>query len=323
MRDPLSYFQPTEVFRTYWYFASERLRMYNRRLEKSNLPSTEDPILSEYRFTNTFRSIDRVSQYLISTVQRGEGVCKSPANIIFRTLLFKFYNKIETWEILESRLGNIDVDTFDYKLAASILDEEMLHGKAVYSGAYIMPAPRFGHKRKHRNHLEFLRSITTQQGIAHLLGSKDLSELYYKLLELPGLGRFLAFQFAIDINYSEIFKFDEGSFVVAGPGAHDGLSKCFQNFTATDAERIILDVCKNQLLYFDKYDVEPASLFGRKLQPIDCQNLFCEISKYSRVSHPEFTGVSGRTRIKQKYRKHKLPISRPVFPDHWELGNNV
>lgn len=321
MLDPLLKYQPTEVFQAYWYFASERLDMFYRRLEKSNLPSTQDPILSEYRFTNTFRSIDRVSQYLISNVQRGEGVSKTPANIIFRTLLFKIYNKIETWEILESELGDIDVDTFDYTQAASILDEVMLLGTAVYSGAYIMPSPRFGHKRKHRNHLDFLKSITTPESIAHFLDSRDLSELYYKLLELPSLGRFLAFQFAIDINYSEIFKFDEGSFVVAGPGAHDGLSKCFQGFTASDAERIIMDVCSNQFLYFDKYRIKPSLLFGRKLQPIDCQNLFCEISKYSRVSHPEYPGVSGRSRIKQKYRMHKLPISKPEFPDHWEIGH--
>src|SRR3546814_5259976 len=51
------------------------------------------------------------------------------------------------------------------------------------------------------------------------------------------------------------------------------------------------------------------TLFGRQLHLIDCQNLFCEISKYTRVSHPDIAGVSGRTTIKQEYRpmQAKMP----------------
>jgi alpha-glutamyl/putrescinyl thymine pyrophosphorylase clade 1 len=48
-------------------------------------------------------------------------------------------------------------------------------------------------------------------------------------------------------------------------------------------------------------------LFGRPLQPIDCQNLFCEISKYARVAHPEVGGVANRTRIKQSYHPSGQP----------------
>jgi len=52
-------------------------------------------------------------------------------------------------------------------------------------------------------------------------------EVYERLLRYPGLGPFLAFQYAIDLNYSDLLDFDEDDFVVAGPGALDGISKCF------------------------------------------------------------------------------------------------
>lgn len=41
------------------------------------------------------------------------------------------------------------------------------------------------------------------------------------------MGKFLAFQYAIDINYSELCDFSEMDYVVAGPGAHSGISKIF------------------------------------------------------------------------------------------------
>jgi alpha-glutamyl/putrescinyl thymine pyrophosphorylase clade 1 len=40
-------------------------------------------------------------------------------------------------------------------------------------------------------------------------------------------GPFLAFQFAIDLNYSALYRFSEMDFVVAGPEAKDGIAKCF------------------------------------------------------------------------------------------------
>ncbi|WP_279634028.1 nucleotide kinase domain-containing protein [Kitasatospora cineracea] len=42
--------------------------MYQGRLEGRGAPWTQDPILSQHRFTNCFRAADRVSQMLIGEV---------------------------------------------------------------------------------------------------------------------------------------------------------------------------------------------------------------------------------------------------------------
>ena len=102
----------TPVFDTYWRFASERQEMFMRRVLGNTPPWTEDPILSVHRFTNTYRASDRVSQYLIRHVIY-EGSQK-PEEIFFRTILFKLFNKIETWESLRSKLGTLSWREFSF-----------------------------------------------------------------------------------------------------------------------------------------------------------------------------------------------------------------
>ena len=53
--------------------------------------------------------------------------------------------------------------------------------------------------------------------------------------------------------------------------------------------------------HFNRLRLSFAGLNGRRLQLIDCQNLFCEVDKYARLAHPEMIGYSGRTRIKQRF----------------------
>jgi len=92
------------VFDSYWRFAAERLRVYFNRLARPAGPWTDDPILRSYRFTNTYRAADRVSQYLMREVQYRDDRSQAPAELFFRTILFKLFNRIETWELVEREL---------------------------------------------------------------------------------------------------------------------------------------------------------------------------------------------------------------------------
>lgn len=68
--------------------------MYERRLLDPEGPWTDDTILASYRFTNTYRASDRVSQYLIREVQYRPDRSQAPAEVFFRTILFKLFNRI-------------------------------------------------------------------------------------------------------------------------------------------------------------------------------------------------------------------------------------
>jgi hypothetical protein len=81
-------------------------------------------------------------------------------------------------------------------------------------------------------------------------------------------------------------------------------------------------VSERQDVEFKRLGLEFPGLFGRRLQPIDCQNLFCEISKYARVAHPDIGGVANRTRIKQSYRQNTLSMPKLTFPERWGIHAN-
>jgi hypothetical protein len=140
----------------------------------------------------------------------------------------------------------------------------------------------------------------------------------------PAIGDFTAMQLLTDINYSNVVSFDEDAFIVPGPGAFDGINKCFGLSLSKDRPHdlinaaAIIEMCvEGQEEFFRHFDLEPVTLFGRRLHLIDCQNLFCEIDKYSRVAHPEFN--LGRTEIKQKLKPAGQP-PRPLFPPKWKLN---
>ncbi|HEY6325387.1 MAG TPA: nucleotide kinase domain-containing protein [Candidatus Cybelea sp.] len=307
--------RPTPVFDQYWKFALERMRAFVRR-KRGDLVLTDDPIIAQFRFTNAYRVIDRVTQYLISHVQRSRSDAR---DVFFGTLLFKIFNKIETWELLESEVGPLSVDAFPWERAEATLARAIEAGRRIYSAAYIMPSPNFGRRYKHENHLALLRSLVESDVASHWADAKSLRELYLILRDVQSFGRFLAFQYAIDLNYSECVAFEEDSFVVAGPGAVDGISKCFENGAQAEPETVIAAVTESQEAEFERLDLDFPGLYGRPLKQIDCQNLFCEISKYSRVSHPHVQGSANRTIIKQSYRRNGAPIEDLSFPRSWLL----
>lgn len=308
--------RPTPAFGSYWALAAERQQIFFRRLRGEAPPWTDDPVLAANRFTNAYRASDRVSQYLINEVIYG--AVADERSTVLRVLMFKIFNRIDTWRYVESEVGTITADSFEAGSISSLLDARMATGERLYSAAYIMPSPKLGEVRKHANHLRLLEELLVDGTVDRIVEATSLCELYSILVDVHSFGPFLAFQFAIDLNYSELFGFSEMDFVVAGPGAHDGIAKCFSNADGLPAEQVIRAVTENANEHFADAGIEFKSLWGRPLQLIDCQNLFCEVSKYARVAHPELTGPSGRTQIKQRYTPTGVPL-RVGYPPSWGL----
>lgn len=306
----------TVAFESYWRLAAERQRIFFRRVAGEPGPWTSDPVLAEHRFTNAYRASDRVSQYLINQVIYGADT--DAVSTVLRVLLFKIFNRVDTWEAIEDRLGRVDRDTFDPRPLSALLDQRMKDGHRLYSAAYIMPSPRLGEVRKHANHLNLLQRLLADGTLEQLTEAPSLEQLYRTLVEIPSFGPFLAFQFAIDINYSPVHDFSEMEFVVAGPGAHDGIAKCFEDTKGLSAEDVIRGVADTAAECVEAFGVDFQDLWGRPLQLIDCQNLFCEVGKYARVMHPELAGPSGRTQIKQRFRADPLAID-PRYPPKWAV----
>jgi hypothetical protein len=311
---------PTPVFDSYWRFAAERQAILERRLRGEPPPWTDDPILRRYRFTNAYRVADRVSQYLIAEVQERQDRSQEPRELFFRTLLFRCFNRIETWEALEAATGPLAWRNCDLDRLAAALERLKAGGCTLYSAAYVIPPPPFGHGAKHRNQLALIAAAMAARMAERLAQAPSLEEVFYRLRQLSGLGSFLAFQLAIDLNYSSLIDFPESEFVVAGPGALDGIAKCFSGRGGRSPEEVIRWCAERQEEEFRRRGLAFRPLMGRPLQLIDCQNLFCEIAKYARVAHPDVMGASGRTRIKQTYRPTGGALPPLRLPAKWH-GN--
>lgn len=316
--------KPSKVYDTYWRFAAARQEVFFRQVEGILGSVTPDPILLKHKFTNAYRASDRVSQYLIRNVIYENGD-QAPREVFFRTILFKLFNRIDTWELLKDEFGEVRYSEYRFDHYDRLLTRALEAGARIYSAAYIMPAAMAFSvvgDRKHRSHLRLLEAMMNESVPERLNEARSMSEAFKILRSYPMLGDFLAFQFITDLNYSTLMDFSEQEFVLPGPGARDGLRKCFSDFGGFAEADLIRWVMDRQDVEFERLGVQFKSLWGRPLQLIDCQNLFCEVGKYARLAHPDVVGLSGRTRIKQTYRPSPTPIAY-WYPPKWGINDKI
>jgi hypothetical protein len=236
-------------------------------------------------------------------------------------MVFKIFNRIDTWTALAGALGEVDAQA----LLTGAIDEvlaERAAGRPVYSPAYIMPPPRMGSGPKFRRHLDLLRQMIRDQAHLKLQDARSMREAFEVLSAYGSIGPFLAFQFVTDLNYSEYLHFSETEFVVAGPGALRGLRKCISDPRDYSADEIIRWVMDEQATAFEARALSWSDLWGRPLQLVDIQNLFCEVDKYTRAAHPELSTLAPGKRIKQRYTPAPDPMTA-WFPPKWRVNARV
>lgn len=306
-----------DVYDLYWYFACERQNIFLKKLKGEKAPWTNDPILQEYKFCNSYRVNDRVSQYLLRRVIYSDKKY-SDEDMLFRIILFKLFNKESTWELLEKEIGDIRLETFDFKKYSIVLENAMTNNIKIYNDAYISCANKaYGYDRKHNNHLGLINQIFfVDKAHLKILESKDMESAFNIIRSYPLIGNFMAYQLVTDINYSDAVHYDEMSFTIAGPGSERGINKCFIDLGGMSKEEIIKWMCNHQEEEFKRLNLDFKMIGNRKLQYIDCQNIFCELDKYCRQAIPSLK--SNRQKIKKKYNQIKDKIEY-VYPPKWNV----
>lgn len=309
----------SEIYDLYWYFAAERQAAFLRRLAGQPGPWSADPILQVYKFCNTFRAADRVSQYLIRQV-----IYEAPATAadrLFQIVLFRLFSRPGTWEGLVRYFGRAPQIT-DLEFLSEALEAVRAEQGKLYTHAFILcAADAYGQGAKHRNHTELLRHMFVVDGLADLLlAAASLQQVYNLLHAYPLIGDFMAYQIAIDLNYSELLNFDENDFVQPGPGALRGIKKAFLSLGDYTPAETILWMVEQQGQEFERLGLKFGGLFGRPLHAIDAQGLFCELDKYTRVARPDLAGA--RVKIKAKFRPSGQPLPL-FFPPKWQLSGGT
>ena len=306
-----------KIYNLYWYFACERQNIFLKKKNGEPAPWTKDEILQEFKFCNSYRVNDRVSQYLLKNVIYN-GKKYTDADMIFRIILFKLFNKESTWELLENEIGDITLSSFYFNKYSQILEKAINNGQKIYNDAYISCANKaFGYDRKHENHLALLEKMFLKDHIdTKIINSKNMEEAFNIIKSYPLIGNFMAYQLITDINYSNVVDFSEMEFTVAGPGSERGIKKCFISTGGLSKEEIIKYMCKNQEKEFKRLGLDFKPIGNGPLQLIDCQNIFCELDKYCRQAVPELK--SNRTKIKKKY-VAKTDKIEYMYPPKWGI----
>jgi hypothetical protein len=310
------------IYDLYWYFASERQRMFERRVAGGPGPWTSDPILREFKFCNVFRAADRVSQYMIRDVcYHGEHCTEEDR--LFQITAFRTFSKTATWDTVRDILGRYPaLDDLADGSFGSALDKARQRNRGLYTGAFILCATdAYGQSSKHRNHAELFRHMFLQGQLAvRLLEAKTLREVYGLLHGYPLMGDFMSYQTTIDLNYSTLLDFSENEFTQAGPGALRGIKKCFEDLGDYTPAEIVLWMTERQEDEFARLGLPFGGLWGRPLHAIDCQGLFCETDKYCREAAPEL--ASARKRIKARFTPTPEPV-RLFFPPKWGINDKL
>lgn len=327
-------FKPNENFKYYMYFISERMNIFWNRLEGQNPPYTEDKIFQQYKFTNVYRCLDRVSQYLIKNVIYN-GKQYSREDMFYRILIFKHFNSIETWDVLIDCFKDITIKDSSLNDISFYLKQYQIKNTNFkpYSNAYMLTAAFLAGENGKYVHLKgngwkkyeyyfyiFEKEIFSNHYIDELLKSNSLKELYDKLYKITSFADFLTYQYIIDFNYSEIFDFDENSFACAGLGTQRGIERCFEIKGKSKYEDILFWVQQNFENLCQDYDCQFDNLPNRLPTIPDLSNCFCETDKMMRGLGilTEGKEVHGK-RIKNHFVENKQKIQL-MFPPKWKVG---
>lgn len=312
-----------DIFPYYFYFMQERMNIFWNKYDQIQ-PLTNDMILEINKFTNVYRAMDRVSQYLIrNVIYTNESY--SDEDILFRIIIFKIFNKIETWEFFESEFGEISISNFDLNKYSQLLSK-LKSQQPIFNNAYMMTGTHSLYNHLNFKHEKWLSMVSNEligdDIFKQIIDADSLSSVFHLLRNCSFIGDFLAYQYAIDMNYSPVIDFDENSYVKAGIGAIRGIKKCFKtlpkNYTSEDAIRFTQE---NLESYREKYGFDDFNnLFGREPTLIDLQNCFCETDKYLRAKIPELQ--IDNKRIKQKYKETQQNLNL-FFPPKWNINQKI
>ncbi|KAG2146752.1 hypothetical protein DEU56DRAFT_786233 [Suillus clintonianus] len=275
-------FEPTPVFDTFWRFAAERHAITEKRLKGLPAPWTADPILQVFPFCNTYRVLDRVSQFIITEVI--ENGSQDPTELVFRILLFNTFTSINTYETLRGAITPLTWSTYeraDYERVLRRLYDDRV---ALYTGAFQKPAPSLGFVENFMNHLAFME-VLMKDLPAQCAKAEYIADVFEWLCTFKSMGDFTAYQLVLNLSYSRVLDFSDYDFVVVGLGSRRGLQRCFKGLIPRACEvDIIRWMQLTQSDHFSRLKLKFNGL-GSKARPImlcDIEHTLCEIDKYVR-----------------------------------------
>jgi hypothetical protein len=188
------------LLRTVFEWMAERHAIFERRFSGMSAPWTTDRVMAEHPFCNVYRLLDKGTQYLVERVINGGGA-QDVVEVTFRTILFRMFNKIDTWELLVRELGpELTYSDFNVERYTRVLEDAMDEAEArgtrltLYTSAHQVSAPSLGEAKYFQNHIKALSAMMEAKLPQRLAKCEYLRDAFEIIRLCPGYGDFLANQ---------------------------------------------------------------------------------------------------------------------------------
>jgi hypothetical protein len=321
-----------EVLASLYEFIHDRYEIHKKKdVEKLPAPWTSNPIFLQVKFTNVRREHDRESRNVI------ENICSkteySLKDRFFNIILMRFWNKFESYRLATGgKMLNFPLSDDDFAACNERIHSNPDH--TWWSGAYYTCPVRSFHERIllggkiHTKEINFSQSpiyfakhVLTDEFWSKLESAHNPKEFFDIFTAVPWMGKFLVYQFWVDLTYNEDYWFSENEFTVSGPGCTRGLDLLFEDRDGMTHEECLFWMRDNQHQLFAKFGYSPQNLFDdlpeydRYINLMSWENIFCEIQKYRKCVEAVKVGKKPRGKSsynglgeKNKTNKHQVNL---------------
>jgi hypothetical protein len=300
-----------------WDWVSERHAIWHRKryLEDSKpLPEgvdflgghklTLDPILSDYRFCNVFRELDRVSIWIRKNIR--EPYADHP-NLWIMLAIARTINwpPALAWVIQNGRSGLYrgawPEEEFIPSQLYAAMEAYKLLGNKLYTGAYMIraesntEAPWFSWSKQRYVAEIVIGRLWEDRDQFEALLARGFIEKVWEQFQKPkyiGWGPFMAYQVCVDLRWTRYLRdaSDINTWSALGPGSRRGLNRL--NGRALDFPLSQRDgLTEMRIIHAEQDRMRPS--YVPRIDLSDIQNCLCETDKYLRVATGE-----GRPRAK-------------------------
>lgn len=281
----------------FFRYARERYRIFLQKQAGIAPPWTTDEALSQFRFCNIFREDDKTTAWFRDNYRHEH---RHEMNVVLATIIFRWFNKIETGVIL---VKNGLLDNWNSTRAKQLLRSQ----DVIFTGAYIINSPPGMSKLdgicQNIDRLMDKREIDLQPLVFKMMdnpSTQSMYKLHQALTKFERLGPFMAYEVVTDLRYTDVLHCAEDRMTWAnpGPGALRGI--CRLNNLALDAwsryskaHAEILQTAMRKILMESQNNSNWPSTWP-KWEMREVEHTLCEFDKWERVH-------KGEGRMKQTY----------------------
>lgn len=295
-------------------FIRRRYNIHLRKdVKKSDPPWTNDEVLRDFRFTNIRREHDKESKWVIEHITGNPEL--SYEDKLLNIILFRLYNKHETAELISMPFKFSEIPDWDPEWYRSVFEATEAENPefVFFTGAFYTVGMRntlkkvTGESYTPVRILKYIKLLINKGLVSKIKACTNQQEVFNVLADCDGIGRFLAYQFYVDMTYINEFPFSENEFTVAGPGCIKGLNCLFKDRDGMSYEECLFWLRNNlDRLFVEALgkDWDAKKVFwdlpeeDRCFNVMSLENCFCELSKYIRAK-------TGTGRPRKKYRCSK------------------